>query len=390
LNSLESARAVRTAWWSSILIFLIHGLAISSWISRIPTKQIELGLSNAVLGLTLLGTAAGSVVAIPIAGRLVDHYTSKRVTAWSTYGLCVSLIPLAFARDAPTLASLLFVFGAMAGAMDVAMNAQGVEVEKEIGKSIMSRLHSMYSFGAMAGAGLGSLLVDIRVTAAAHFAFAAPPLLALAFWKAPHMLEVRHAPAAHGKDGLSASKFPTTLIALSAIAFCMLVSEGAMADWIGVYLLQAMNAAPGFAGAGFAVFSAAMAVCRFFGDAITHRLGDGRTVLVCSLVGAAGLTWALLAPTAAWSLPGFAATGAGFSVVVPIVFGAGGRVENVTPGSGIAMVTGFGYVGFLIGPPAIGFLSEYFSLRSALGVLVGLIIICALLSGSVRDRRGTL
>jgi MFS family permease len=203
------------------------------------------------------------------------------------------------------------------------------------------------------------------------------------------MLHVRHEPTPHAPHVRGRSKYPATLIALAVIAFCMLVCEGAMADWTGVYLVQEMNASPGFAASGFAVFSAAMALCRFFGDSITGRLGYIKTVRIASLIGAGGLFAALVAPTAAWALPGFAATGAGYSVIVPIVFAAGGRLENVSPGTGIAMVTGFGYVGFLVGPPLIGFLSEWQTLRLALGVLVLLTLICTILSRSLRERTMT-
>ena len=219
-----------------------------------------------------------------------------------------------------------------------------------------------------------------------HFPLTAPLLIALTVWRAPAMLHVRHAPAVHSQDARGLTRYPATLIALAAIAFCMLVSEGAMADWTGVYLVQEMRASPGFAASGFAVFSAAMALCRFFGDLITERFGYVRTVRFASLLGAVGLMAALLAPSAPWTLPGFAATGAGFSVIVPIVFAAGGRLANVSPGTGIATVTGFGYVGFLIGPPLIGFVSEWQTLRLALGVLVLLTLACTALSGSLREK----
>ncbi|MEJ7608828.1 MAG: MFS transporter [Bryobacteraceae bacterium] len=366
-------------------IFLIHGLLVSTWISRIPTFQINLNLSNAVLGLTLLGTAAGSVLAIPICGRLVDRYTSKQVVVWSTLALCVSLPLLSFARDATSLAALLFIFGASAGTMDVAMNAQGVEVEKAMGRPILSRLHSMFSFGAMIGSAAGGLATQQRTPALVHFALAATLFTSFALFRFQNMLTVRHPAVTKANSRNAGSKIPATLLALSAIAFCMLVAEGAMADWTDVYLHQVLHTSPGFAASGYAVFSAAMALFRFFGDAITARLGNRKTVQTGSFIGAAGLTWALLAPSAEWALPGFAATGAGFSVIVPIVFGAGGRLDDVSPGVGIAAVTGFGYVGFLIGPPAIGFTSEYLSLRYALAALIGLILICAVLSSSVRD-----
>jgi MFS family permease len=158
-----------------------------------------------------------------------------------------------------------------------------------------------------------------------------------------------------------------------------------MADWTGVYLRQVLSAGPGTAAAGYAVFSAAMAIFRLLGDMITLRLGSVGTVRTGGLVAAAGLCCALCAPSPAWAMPGFAATGAGFSVIVPLVFGAGGRVKGVSPGAGIATVTGLGYFGFLVGPPTIGFTSQVVTLRYALGIVVLLCLLTAKLSSSVAN-----
>jgi hypothetical protein len=99
--------------------------------------------------------------------------------------------------------------------------------------------------------------------------------------------------------------------------------------------------------------------------------------------------WALSAPSAAWAMPGFAATGAGFSVIIPLVFGGGGRVESVSPGAGIATVTGIGYIGFIVGPPAIGFASQVFTLRYALGLVVVCCLVASLLSGFIGRLQGS-
>ena len=120
-------------------MFLVHGLVVSTWVSRIPAVQARLGLNNGVLGVTLLGTACGSVLAIPLCGWLVTRFGSRAVTSWSTLGFCCALIPISLASNAPELAAALFLFGAMGGTMDVAMNVQGVEVEKALGKPTMSR-----------------------------------------------------------------------------------------------------------------------------------------------------------------------------------------------------------------------------------------------------------
>jgi MFS family permease len=157
-----------------------------------------------------------------------------------------------------------------------------------------------------------------------------------------------------------------------------------MADWIAVYLKQTFNANQGVAAAGFAVFSAAMALFRFLGDWVTARLGPLKTVRGGCLVAAFGVICALAAPSPLWSMPGFAIAGMGLSVIVPLVFGGGGRVPGVSPGPGIATVTGLGYLGFIVGPPTIGFASQLVTLRWALVFVVLCCLVAAALSGMMR------
>ena len=305
------------------------------------------------------------------------------MAAVTSIAFCCGLVLLSVAFNAVTLALALFFFGAMAAGMDVAMNAQGVEVEKELGTPTMSRFHGMFSLGGMAGAAIGGWVAARGVTPLPHFAASAVINLAAVLLAWPAMLDTHDTGVTEGHR-LPLNKMPRVLFALSAIGFCILLSEGAMADWTAVYLKQALRAGPGLAAEGYAVFSAAMACFRFLGDIITARLGPMLTVRTGSLLAAAGLLWALSMHSPHWALPGFAAVGAGFSAIIPLVFGSGGRVESVNPGAGIATVTGIGYVGFIIGPPTIGFVSQLFTLRYALGVVVVCCLVSAVLAGSMR------
>ena len=377
--------AVRRAWWGVIILFLVHGLVVSSWISRIPAIQIELDLSNGVLGLTLLSAAVGAVFTIPVIGYLVSRFGSRPVCIFSSSAFCLSVSLMGFAVNAFTLAFALFTYGACAAAMDVSMNAQGVEVEKRLGSPTMSRFHAMFSVGAMGGAAFGGWLATRGVTTITHFAGSSVLNLAAVFGVASLLI----ADTAYPQDNahphrLPLRKTPTVLLALSAIGFCILLAEGAMADWIAVYLRQDLRAGPGTAALGYAVFSGAMAAFRFLGDLITARLGPQLTVRSGCVIAGLGLLTALAAPSAALSLPGFAAAGVGLSVVIPLVFGSGGKVPGVSPGAGIATVTGIGYVGFIVGPPAIGFASQLSSLRVALVLVVLCCFVAAWLAGYMR------
>ncbi len=372
-------RKVRLAWWATVILFLQHGLVVSTWVSRIPAIKSALQLPNGIFGLTLLSAAFGAVVFIPPTGILIGRYGSKLVVVVSGVGLCIALVPLAFAPNVWALAICLFIYGAFGAAMDVSMNAQGVEVERSLGKPTMSRFHGMFSLGGMVGAGLGGFAAAHGLTAPSHFLISAGINAVMTVAVLPILLETHNDPHS-GEHRLPFNKIPPVLWALSAIGFCILLSEGAMADWTAVYLRQNLHAGEGTAAAGYAVFCASMATCRFLGDFVTAKLGSFRTVWMASLLAGFGMTCALIVPKAEYSLPGFAIAGMGFSVIIPLVFGGGGRVDGIKSGAGIATVTGIGYVGFIVGPPAIGFLSDLLTLRLALGIIVGCCLLSAVLA----------
>jgi MFS family permease len=374
----------RGAWWATVVLFLVHGLVVATWISRIPAVQKHLGLNNAVLGLTLLSSALGALFSIPLAGLWIGRFGSKKVSVFSSLAFCAGLILPALAFDAISLALALFLYGAAAAMMDVAMNAQGVEVERLMRRPTMSRFHAMFSGGAMIGAAIGGVVAERGLGTLAHFASSAV-LNAIAVLAVSGLLIDTHDPHGHKEHRLSLRTMPRALLALSVIGFCILLSEGAMADWTALYLHQVLKAGSGTAAAGYSVFSATMATMRFLGDAVTARLGPPRAVRNGSILAAIGLIWALSMHTPNWALPGFAIVGCGFSVIIPLVFGSGGRVKGVAPGPGIATVTGIGYLAFIAGPPLIGFLSQLVTLRWALGLLVVCCVVAAILSREMND-----
>jgi MFS family permease len=374
----------RAIWWAVVARFLIHGLVVSTWVSRIPAVKNSLHLSDGALGLSLLGTAIGSLIAVPACGWLVDRTGSRGACIWSSIGLCLALPLPAFAVGAPTLFAALFAFGAMLGANDVAMNAQAVAVEKFLGNHTMSRFHAMFSVGGIAGASIGGLIASRGIEARWHFLAAAAVLLVFSAVTSPLLMESRPERKTP-RPKLRLLRFPAVLLALSAIGFCIFLSEGAIADWTAVYLRQILRASPGIAAAGYAVFSASMAIFRLLGDAITDRLGPRWTIRGGALLAAIGLASSLLASSPIWALPGFALTGAGFSSIIPLVFAAGGRASSSGEGAGVAAVSGFGYLGFLVGPPLIGGVAQLTSLRFGLFVVVGLSAAAALLAGAAPE-----
>jgi MFS family permease len=383
-QTFEKAQLAK-AWWAVVSRFLLHGLIVSTWVSRIPAIQESLKLSNVQLGLCLLGTAIGSVASVAVTGWLIARFGSKEITTWTTAGFCIALVAPSLASNAITLFLALTIYGAMAGANDVSINSQAVAVETASGTHSMSRFHAMFSIGGFIGATLGGWAAAHTFEPAIHLAVASSLFVMLSACTAPYLLETHeHAESPSAKQPLT--RLPALIVTLAILGFCLFLSEGAMADWTGVYLKQVLRAGSGTAAIGYAVFSLGMATFRLIGDFVTKLLGPVLTVRTAALMAAAGLTLALATSSIAWALLGFALTGAGCSVIVPLTFGAGGRVKGLPAGVGIAVVSGAGYVGFLFGPPLIGCIAQFTSLRVALFLLVALALLAVALAKAVGQR----
>src|SRR5215472_10463139 len=373
------------AFWGVMFCFLVHGLVVSTWVARIASVKGTLHLRDGALGLALLGSAIGSVLAIPICGAFVARRGTRMAARWTSVWFSLSLIPLVLAWNVWTLFAALFFYGAMAGAHDVAINSQAVVTEKLLGRPTMSRFHAMFSFGGIVGAALGAFIARHDVKPGVHLTAAAFCLFVMSLGLTRFLVEGRGETRKSGR--LPFRQIPISLVVLSAIGFCIFLSEGAIADWTAVYLRQVLHSTDGFAPMGYAVFSAAMATFRFAGDAITVKLGRAWTIRLGGTIAASGLLWVVLSNSPAWALVGFTAAGAGFSSIIPLVFAAGGRIPGVNEGAGVATVSGLGYLGFLAGPPAIGFLSEMSSLRAGLFLLVVLSAMASALVSVALPRR---
>ena len=368
-------------------LFFLNGAIFATWASRIPAVQAARGLNHAELGLALLAMALGAILAMPIAGVLSARIGSDQVCRIAALVYGGSLPGLVLAPGLPLFALALFGFGAGHGALDVAMNAQAVVVEKRYQRPIMSSVHALWSTGGLTGAALGGLVAAHGTGLLAHFLLAAGLIGAGAILTFPHLLEARRpGPGArNGEPAAPTFSWPSpSLLALGAVALCIMLGEGAMADWSAVYLRHNLGAREGLATAGYAAFSIAMAAGRYGGDYLSARFGPVNLVRTGGAVAAGGLLLALVFPQASLALVGFACVGLGFATIVPLVFSAAGRGRGVAPGIAVASVTTLGYLGFLLGPPLIGFGAELIGLRCALGLVVGTSLLAVALARSLR------
>jgi MFS family permease len=376
-----AARPLVAARLAVLGIFFLNGLALASWVVRIPAVQEKLTLSEGLLGLALLGAAVGALAAMPATGWLVARVGSRPVVGVTGLLLCGSLILPALAPNLALLVVSLVMLGASNGAMDVSMNAQAVAVEKRYGHPIMSSFHAAFSLGGLAGAAGGGVVASLGVGLLPHLAGIAALTAAAVVVAYRAMLP---GDADRGDDGEPAFARPTRALAgLGIISFCVLLGEGAMADWSAVYLNGPLGTGPGFAAAGYAAFSVAMAAGRLFGDRLAQRFGPVWLVRAGAAVAAVGLGLSLAVGDPLFALVGFASAGVGFSIIFPAALSAAGRTKGTTAGPAIAAVATAGYFGFLVGPPSIGFVAELTGLGGALYIVVALSAAIVLLAGSV-------
>ncbi len=365
------------------LFFLGDGLLLGSWASRIPAVQAQAHLSNATLGIALFASSLGALVAMPVAGRLCDRIGSARVTVAALVLAAVSLFAAAAGTSLASVATGLLGFGAGFGSINVAANTQGIALERRHGRTILSSFHAAFSIGGMAGAAGGALAARLGVTPRAHIG-----AIALVLAVAAVALRRRLLPATGGAPvpGRSMRRPPRVLVLLGAAAFCSLLAEGAAADWSATYLAHSLAASAALAGLGYATFSLAMAGSRVLGDGLGRRLGPVVLARAGGAVAAAGLGTALVSAWTLLALAGFAAMGAGLGVVVPVLFRAAGSTAGVSSSVGVAAVSSIGWLGFLAGPPTIGFVAGAVGLRTALVIVVVMLGALVLLAGSARPQ----
>ncbi|MAU94437.1 MAG: MFS transporter [Fulvimarina sp.] len=385
------------------LAFFVNGFGIGSWAPEVPVIAARLAITEQTIGFLILAFGLGGVLTMPLIARAIGRVGSRPP-------LLVTHLLAAFAFPALILApelwmafAAIFVFGAMFGGMDAAMNANAITLERHMGRAIMSSSHGFWSVGGFVGAGLGGPIIA-GFGPAAHAAFVCAVILVCFVFVRRMARDDRGAsPAAadapatssqstpsHGAAGPAAMR-PAGLLMAVAIGLFALVAmmpEGGAIDWSAVYLKSELGADTAVSGFAFAAFSATMAIFRFLGDDIRNRLGAVKTVRLFAFVAASGLLLAGLAGHFLVAIAGFALAGIGLANIVPIAFSAAGNVKGLPDGTGISIATAIGYSGGLMAPSLIGFLAEHIGLADVFLGMAGLLAIILALSGmmSLADR----
>ena len=341
-------------------MFFLAGLCFASWASRIATVQQELGLSDTALGGVLFSLPVGLICSLPFAGWVISRIGSRKLAVIGLIVYSLALVSLSLAHNTFQLICCLLCFGFAGNSVNISINTQAVKAEGIYKRPIIASFHGLWSMAGFTGAGIGTLMIAHDITPRYHFILIMGITIVgvLTVWR-------------YLRDDKTAKAGPvfvmpdSSLVKLGIIAFCSLICEGAMFDWSSIYFKKVVLAPPTLIGAGFTAFMCTMAAGRFIADWFAHRFGLKRTLQVSGSLTVVGLSIAVIFPYFYSAMAGFLLVGAGVSSVVPMVYSAAGKSKTMQPGAALAAVSTIGFMGFLFGPPIIGFIAGIATLRAS-------------------------
>ena len=379
-NSGPASQAVR-ARRATALVFAVHGCVAGSFAARLPWIAAHVRIDVGHLGLALLMPGVSAMLAMPFSGRLAHHYAFRPLVAVTIVAWCASLVLPSLPTSLPLLCVALLVFGAAAGIADMAMNAEGVLVEREFGRSVMSSFHGFWSVGVLVGSAGSALASRAEIDTRLQFLLVAVVLAAAGATASRFLIGDETAGLTEAPPAFALPTRPVLLIGL--VGLCAVFGEQAGTDWSALFIKRELGGSASTAALAVSAFAATMAGVRLIGDRVIRRLGPVVTVRVSGVCAAAGALAVVLAPNLAVGLAGFALLGIGVAVVVPLVFAAAGRVGS-HPARSIAGVAGIAYGSGLAAPGVIGGIASAASLKVSFCIVAGLVMVVALAGGVLR------
>ncbi len=345
------------------LFFFGKGICFATWASRIPDLKLQLHLSESELGTLLFALPFGQLVAMPLSGKVVTAYGGQKIAiiGMVVYAICMTLLGL------PTqgwhLGLGLFLFGFFGNFSDIAINTLGVHTQQLFAKPIMGSFHGYWSLAGFTGALFALMAIYFQLQPLYHFLLVLVFILVLLTFNYKYVVKTS-IEKIEKKSAVSFFKIQdTTLIWFGVISFFCMASEGIMFDWSGIYFKDIVKAPSSLVVLGYTSFMITMAFGRFLSDALVSKYGPRKALIVSGIVISTGFYTAVLFPNLIVCTLAFMLVGFGVSNVIPIVFNAAGKSTKVTTSNALTIVSSIGFLGFLMGPPIIGYIAEIINLR---------------------------
>ncbi|MGX5818909.1 MFS transporter [Chitinophaga lutea] len=364
------------------IFFFLQGIVFTSWAGRIPDFKTRFSLSDGELGGLLLSLPAGQMAGMALSGFLVARFGSRPVLLVAGVLYPAALLVVGAMNSIWALAVALAFFGLCSNLVNIASNTQAVNVEMLYRRSIMASFHGVWSTAGLTGVLVSMAMVNLGLSPLAHYAgvFGAcvVAVVVAGGYLLPRDVSVRKGPL------LVFVKPDRNIVVLGLITFACMICEGTMFDWSSVYFEQEVHAPPSWSRVGFLAFMATMAGGRFMADRFIVHFGVKRMLQGSGVTIMTGLLLAAALPYPAPSMIGFLLVGLGVASVVPMTYSLAGRSRTIQPGVALAMVSSIGFLGFLLGPPLIGFVAEAVGLRWSITLIAVLGLGTTLLAGSLK------
>ena len=381
---------IKSISWNPIFqvmgIFFIQPVVLGVWLALIPKVQSGLNLDTSQLALGLMGTPAGMLMTLPFAGKMANTFGIRKILylGFPVYFFSITLIGQA--GGLYSLLLVLFLVGVCGSLLTLALNVHAGRVEKHTRRVIMNRCHGFWSLGIMAGSFLGSVLESestvwliLIICASASFPLALLLCLGLPSYENVNSAEMSPA--------LVITQFPAILIGICFFTFGISMTEGAMANWASVYVKEMLGSEAQGTGYGFGLFAAFVAFGRFFGDSLKIKLGTIKVARIFVNISILGLIFLVIANDLWLALAGFALIGLGVSVGFPLAVTAAASIDDKREASYVAFLSLIALIGFLVGPPIIGFIANTTNIKTGLTMLFPGLLLSLYLSSKLRSSK---
>ncbi|HEX9151905.1 MAG TPA: MFS transporter [Flavobacterium sp.] len=347
--------------WAVSMFYFGMGLCFATWASRIPDIKTTLHLSEGSLGTILFAIPLGQLTMMSFSGKLVTRFGSHRILPYSILMYAFSLTNLGLVQNAWQLGLGLFIFGIFANLTNISVNTQGVYTEGLFKRTIMSSFHGMWSLAGFTGALVGLGMLALQLNTYTHFLIVASIAALLVAFNFKFLIKAKETIRTEKKKGFR--KPDSSLVWLGVIGFCCMASEGVMFDWSGVYFKDIVKAPGPLVILGYTSFMIMMASGRFFGDRLTHKFGRKTVMQISGCMISTGLFTAVFFPFIIPSTIAFMFVGLGVSTIIPTLYSIAGKHPTIPTGEALTAVSSVSFLGFLMGPPIIGYIAEAFGLR---------------------------
>lgn len=388
MTARSSRKALRHRTWALFMFFFLPGLLMASWATRTPAIRDILSVSTAEMGTVLFGLSVGSMSGILCSAWLVKRFGTRNVirTTMSCALFGMMILSLALWLSSAWLFAIgLGIFGASFGSAEVAINIEGAAVEREMNKTVLPMMHGFYSFGTLVGAGIGMALTAFGIPATLHI------LLAALVGIAPILIAIKAIPDGTGKNTAEDKRHSEKgipfyrdiqLMLIGVVVLAMAFAEGSANDWLPLLMVDGHGFSPTSGSLIYAGFTLGMTVGRFTGGWFIDRYSRVAVVRASALMGALGIGLIIFVDSAWVAGVSVILWGLGASLGFPLTISAASDTGPDAP-TRVSVVATTGYLAFLVGPPLLGYLGEHYGLRSAMLVVLALVILAALVAKAV-------